>query len=968
MRVIWVMALAMLALTCRERPQVPGLSVRHGAARYSMAPVYSRAGDTPSPVRSADLRRAAEWRRAASIDPSELNLLRLATAHVSLSNFGDAIALFEGMRVLAPCRPQVLSDLAAAYLDRGERSASAEDAVRALDAAEAAVACDPHHLPSLFNAAIAQSKVGLADRAATTWRAYLAEETDPGWRAEAEGYLANQQESRGWQAGTLPDASQFHLARRWLLEVALPAGGQQGAAVADEIYRVTGDPMWRDAVAEAASKPAASLLSAYGDFRDGFQATRADDFPARGAAFESACRVLAAANSVLVPYCFAELSWIQYLRHQYPAALRSAEAAQSLARARSFHYVEARAAWSEANTLSASGLTARALVIAARAVDLLERANAQTDLARALILQAELLSYVGRQPDSWRARARALSCAAQVNDADTSYIVNPSASLQASKLGLPNAALAFAEFSSVDELAPLKRVVIQQRRITAALALNNISEARDALNRAWSDLRASSDPRARTMAADVSVAEGRVRAAESDFAGARESFLNGASQMGVEKERSRTDALLLSATMEIKLGRSSEARTLLESASDKLAARLRNAGPEPFEMTERAVLAQTAADLVVEADHEQAVGLRSFYDRIKSVGLAGVDNPRGPNDGQGLLYYLVSGERVAAWYEAAGRTRFQQLNVSSASITERAGKLQLYRISGASETACKAILATLWRDLLGPFQLELGQVTALHVVLDGPMYAVPFPALLHAETGRHLVQDLTLTFSSTMSGEAPPRSPSKPRILLVANPQAANLPSLPFAVEEVARIASGYDRASTVVLAGAAATESQFRREAAGATVVHFAGHALADRSAPLHSHLALSAGSGEAGDDGALEVMELRRGMLPGSIVVLAACQTASTRGDSRFGIGHLADQFLSAGATGVVAAVDDIPDDAGALYVAFHRDLASGDSGPVALQRAQVEVLTDTANSRNLFRWASTLYYQLPPIRSKE
>ena len=158
-----------------------------GGFAYAPPPVVTRGG--PTREISPDVRiAAAKIQQTYSTGPDRGTHL-LGTARLVVGDADGAVAQLEAASARAPGDPQVQSDLAAAYLALGDATNRAELFVRARDAAERALKVRPGLPEAAFNRALALHRLrdpGAAD----AWRAVLAAETDPGWRAEAQRHAS----------------------------------------------------------------------------------------------------------------------------------------------------------------------------------------------------------------------------------------------------------------------------------------------------------------------------------------------------------------------------------------------------------------------------------------------------------------------------------------------------------------------------------------------------------------------------------------------------------------------------------------------------------------------------------------------------------------------------------------------------------------------------------------------------------
>jgi hypothetical protein len=112
-----------------------------------------------------------------------------AAAALVAGDTNRAIDILEGNSQLRPNDPQILSDLAAAYLARAFRTDSADDTSRGLAAADRALEIDRLMPEALFNRALALQMSNVTDEARIAWQAYLAVDDRSGWAEEARARL-----------------------------------------------------------------------------------------------------------------------------------------------------------------------------------------------------------------------------------------------------------------------------------------------------------------------------------------------------------------------------------------------------------------------------------------------------------------------------------------------------------------------------------------------------------------------------------------------------------------------------------------------------------------------------------------------------------------------------------------------------------------------------------------------------------
>lgn len=141
----------------------------------------------------------------------------------------------------------------------------------------------------------------------------------------------------------------------------------------------------------------------------------------------------------------------------------------------------------------------------------------------------------------------------------------------------------------------------------------------------------------------------------------------------------------------------------------------------------------------------------------------------------------------------------------------------------------------------------------------------------------------------------------------ISGPQRSQLVSLPDSQKEVETIAADLPHPSTILL-GSDATESRFKHLPLSSTeVVHLALHGYADLDYPDRSALIFAPENG--GDDGLLQVREIRNLHLNARMVTLSACNTG-VGPVGQTGVANLVNAFIEAGADTVVSTFWELED----------------------------------------------------------
>lgn len=128
---------------------------------------------------------AAAIEGAAYSSPLPADLQALGVLRLVERRPSDAVDALEASVSADPTSPVAVSDLAAAYLARGEALDQPSDDVLALEAADRALELDPGLAEPAFNRAVALERLGLVTQTTSAWESYLTLDRDSGWATEA---------------------------------------------------------------------------------------------------------------------------------------------------------------------------------------------------------------------------------------------------------------------------------------------------------------------------------------------------------------------------------------------------------------------------------------------------------------------------------------------------------------------------------------------------------------------------------------------------------------------------------------------------------------------------------------------------------------------------------------------------------------------------------------------------------------
>ncbi|GAB4084387.1 CHAT domain-containing protein [Myceligenerans cantabricum] len=206
----------------------------------------------------------------------------------------------------------------------------------------------------------------------------------------------------------------------------------------------------------------------------------------------------------------------------------------------------------------------------------------------------------------------------------------------------------------------------------------------------------------------------------------------------------------------------------------------------------------------------------------------------------------------------------------------------------------------------------------LHVVARDPLLGIPWAALPSRQGRRTSVN------SHVARGRSEARPGDGRRLLAASGPGVVHGPAEVNAV--------GHEWPGATVLAGDAATTAAVREALATHDVVHLAAHGRHDADNPLFASIELA--------DGPLFAHELDGMRLPGSVVVLAACEVGGSSEVVGGEVLGLTSVLLRLGARAVIGAVAPLPDALAAQVMPrFHAHLRATDDPEAALAAACAE-----------------------------
>ena len=353
-----------------------------------------------------------------------------------------------------------------------------------------------------------------------------------------------------------------------------------------------------------------------------------------------------------------------------------------------------------------------------------------------------------------------------------------------------------------------------------------------------------------------------------------------------------------------------------------------------------------------------------------------------PNASSVLLEYVVTDDQT---YLFTITKPAQQSAVEIAIYTlplnrgELAKQIESFRQQLATrDLGFRASAIKLYDLLLKPAQAQLRGKNNIVIAPDSSLWDLPFQALV-TNTNRYLIENASITYAPSLTvlremtkrrmNQSASHAPAS--LLAVGNTQLGdvetvtkrtgsslrnhNLDPLPEAGEEVTALGRLYGASRSKIYVGNQAREDLLKREAGGATILHFTTHGTLNNASPMYSYLTLSEGG--PNDDGMLEAWELMQLDLKAELAVLSACETARGRIGAGEGMIGFSWAMFIAGVPSIVVSQWKV-ESAGTrdLMVNFHRSLLSNKTTPdkaEALRQAALKLMRNPETSHP-FYWA--------------
>ncbi|HEY5035791.1 MAG TPA: CHAT domain-containing tetratricopeptide repeat protein, partial [Chthoniobacterales bacterium] len=342
-----------------------------------------------------------------------------------------------------------------------------------------------------------------------------------------------------------------------------------------------------------------------------------------------------------------------------------------------------------------------------------------------------------------------------------------------------------------------------------------------------------------------------------------------------------------------------------------------------------------------------------------------------------LLRYVITDEEAYLFVVRAGKNGSPELRIFSLG-KNRAALARLtndFRSRLASRSiAWEKPARELYDLLLRPAGLDLRALDSVVIVPDGPLWEIPFQAL-ESEADHPLLADCAVRYapSLTLLERWPQSAPARrdsPELLALINPSLGteskesmfapaalmgdDWQPLPQVEKQASALRKIYPPPNGEILVGAQARESEFKKVAGQAGLLHFATHGVLNDRAPLFSYLLLSQENRAPGEDGRLETREIMQMKLRARLAILDGCETARGEVTAGEGVIGLSWGFFVAGCPATIVSQWKVESTSSTtLMIELHRQLHAGVDNAEALRRASLALLKDE-RYRHPFYWA--------------
>jgi CHAT domain-containing protein/Flp pilus assembly protein TadD len=279
--------------------------------------------------------------------------------------------------------------------------------------------------------------------------------------------------------------------------------------------------------------------------------------------------------------------------------------------------------------------------------------------------------------------------------------------------------------------------------------------------------------------------------------------------------------------------------------------------------------------------------------------------------------------------------------------------------SGGPDDRLLSQARRLYDILIAPVKDVVAKYETVVIVPFGPLYYLPFHALVTDESGKpeYLIERkrISYTTSATFADILKDQVRGHKSFMGFGDPDG----SLPAATAELQGLQDKIFKSGAKVFTSGKATKEAFFAQAKNADILHLATHGVIEAN-PLESYLLFAGATKETQELTLLEVAGYTALRERNSLVFLSACQTAKEAAKAGTGseLITLAEAFAMAGAPTLIATLWEVEDNATRLFSeTFYDQLANKNKDKLDAMRAGQIALIRSAEYAHPFYWASFL-----------
>lgn len=338
-----------------------------------------------------------------------------------------------------------------------------------------------------------------------------------------------------------------------------------------------------------------------------------------------------------------------------------------------------------------------------------------------------------------------------------------------------------------------------------------------------------------------------------------------------------------------------------------------------------------------------------------------------PDRGTAAIEYLIGEKNSFLFVTSTSAAKKAVLSIISIDVKEKdlSNMIMTFRSQLSNgDLDFQHASRALYDLLLSPVEKQLAGKTNLIIVPDGPLWDLPFQALMD-DKGKYLIEKAAVSYAPSLTAlremqkKAKTRKPSPDAELLAfGNPiiggetkervqrvfMSEKLEPLPEAERLVNSLSTMYGPNRSKVYVGNDAREETAKSEAPKYRIVQFATHGILNNASPMYSHLVLAQNKENPNEDGLLEAWEMKDLDLKADMVILSACETARGRISNGEGVIGMSWAMFIAGTPTTVASQWKVESKSTTdLMLEFHRQLRAGKgiSKAEALRRAELKLM---------------------------